>query len=590
MATATAVSIVLIVVMVLIVAGLGWAFRTRSPRAIDAILMVLALGAVTLQVSTLASDSKHKLSSREAFSSSSSAFALPPSSSSSAAAAAAAASRPVTAAATAAAAAEGPLPADVLSALTMYTSSLDPRSYDTKRGGKTWRNVAPFAPATAGSATCDGDKDSNLYFATVPAFTRGDGFVLGANKITGPFSHQLGIDGDRSYTVFFVSQLTGEVLPPNRGTVQVFKIFANTPGNNGLSLLLTNGGRAGDRIKMDVVLHVGDVKPAIAQGVIVDPRHKQLWIVTKAQTRFRVSIVDLGAPQYERASLIDTTISADLMKSVVFSNVDMTVNGGGVWNATLTAFGMLSKAMDDSNTVALYTHYKRELQRFDPQYVAMQAKIAEAANLRKCPYNSKTCAQCGGVRDWTNMTEVMAGGTTCLRAIDAFCSANPQHERCSCWSANNPDYNTTCRAYRSVFNGAELPLAPSPRGAGRAADDASKVCKAQMDDEAVSKIVRALQKQHLASGAVARRGGAGGGGDDKEGMCPADGRDAEDDDAADEDTHHRLPALPPPILPPRRRHHHHRHGNRGSKDRKDGDSSSDSDRDSDSDRRKHVRR
>ena len=343
--------------------------------------------------------------------------------------------------------------------LTTYVTCIDAHSYSPELG-KTWRNVAQ---TTVSTATCDGSSTvRDFSFKTNPSFSPKDGFALGTNTLTGPYSHQLGLNCDQSLSILILGRLTGDVSSP----ISMFKLFANTPNNNGLTLTLSDGSRVGTLIKAKATVTLGNLPPiactTAGNDITYDPRHKYVWIVAKDYGRLRVLMIDVDADTFERTTLLDTTVGAH--DSIRLSNVDMTINSQGTWNGNIFAFGLYSRALDERDASSLYDVYKTTFRAFDPEYIALQARLSEADRLRSCPYDSATCAACGGITDWTNPTLLLAnGGTPCLRQIDSFCTANPQHGRCSCWSTSNPDYDTTCRVYRSVFSGVQpkLPTIPT---------------------------------------------------------------------------------------------------------------------------------
>ena len=147
------------------------------------------------------------------------------------------------------------------------------------------------------------------------------------------------------------------------------------------------------------------------------------------------------------------------------ANVDATLNGRGNWNANLLAFAAYPRRLGDLEVAAAYAHFSSALLQFDPEHLRLAGLLADAAKARSCPFDPATCGACGGVKDWSAAADsVVTQGTECLRAIDRFCSANPQHPRCTCWDLANPEYGGTgCTYYRTVFNGAPIVVeAPKP--------------------------------------------------------------------------------------------------------------------------------
>ena len=384
--------------------------------------------------------------------------------------------------------------------MTVYVSSFKRASY-AEGSGKTWRNVAPNSAIASSQCQADGTvRDVNFYFKTTPTFSRRDGMQLGANVITGPYSHQLGLNADQAMSVVVYATFTSAgPAAGHGGQVSLFKVPANTPGGNGLALTMSNVGTTGGLVSASLSLAVGSAPPLAMKSVMFSPGHKYALVIVKSYGRVSVVMTDVDAGAFAKTVLLETNLAAQ--ESVILSNVDMTINAAGNWNGNLLAFAMYNRALTDLDVANLYAHYKDADRAFDPSYQALQTKLNEAATMRKCPYDEVTCSACGAVGDWTSQAAIVSAGDICLRQIDRFCSANPQHPQCSCWSTNHPAYAGTCKAYRSVFSGASScppvpPPAPKPDPPPPPPPPPQGI-QVPQSDEAIGKILDAVEARRL---------------------------------------------------------------------------------------------
>jgi hypothetical protein len=379
---------------------------------------------------------------------------------------------------------------DLPKSLRVYATTLDPRSYHSPvASGKVWKNLIGKAAASS----CDGQQGNavaapDFHFAQTPTFLAPDaGLGLGDNSLSGPQSHQLGVDGDGSYTVAVVFQPTGPL--PVLDTVSVFQIFANgSAGNNGFALTMRASGRAppssgappskrGGRegffsaaaatLSADVYMQVGSSSVVQSSSpVTLDPSHRYIIAASRDRGSMSASLIDLDDRQrgYTKTPLIAPTPVPSNTPRVSFANVDMTVNGANNWGANLIAIGVYAEALGDGSLNDLYRHYTASLREHDPAHIETKAKLEAARVAIACPFDDPTCAQCGGVKDWSAASAaiITSGGVTCLSAIDRFCAANPKHGRCSCWDSTNPEFGRSCAAYRAVFSGKAYDVSGCP--------------------------------------------------------------------------------------------------------------------------------
>lgn len=358
--------------------------------------------------------------------------------------------------------------ADMPLGMTLYVSCYADASY--AGAGKQWKNVAPHAVPSAPALT----------FFETPVFTRRDGFVMGSNGLTGPYSSDLGIRAHMAYTLFCVCMFT-HASAEDEGDAVVVHLFANTPGLNGLALRSRSvrdrapdhdhhgdkegdGGGGGDpfghtSLVLKTSLHLGGSFRGRGSPVRVSTKRRYMLTVTKDYRNVRLSLTDVEHDGGDAAG--GTT---ELLSGVVpeedaadgFSNKDALVNERRNWPANLLALGLYDRAIAEREVVALADHFRGIHRMFDPMYVALQREIAKREQMRACPFDATTCKACDEIRDWTDFPALVTAGEPCKAAITAFCSSHPSHSQCTCWSVNHPAYHGACKAYRCSVGSARL--------------------------------------------------------------------------------------------------------------------------------------
>lgn len=395
--------------------------------------------------------------------------------------------------------------------LSVYLSCYSDKSYpDGKSASKQWTNIAPLSgsdaaasspssssPPSRSSGNTNAPDRQSFNFYVTPTFSRRDGFVMRRNGVSGPYSVDLGIRGDMTYTIFFVA--SGRHLldeddraKPHKKTT-VFQLYANTPGMNGVSLTVSAPTTAASKTpqqqkttqkqkkqaptttssaatappssttKVDMQLRVGqhDViscRDEHGGPVQVNTNHKYLYVIQKDFGSARVTLIDIDAQEGDGAGVM-TTLAHETLSTratqVHFSNKDMTINEHRNWNANLLAFGMYDRAISDREIITLYDHYRSIHKQADPMYVRLLKEIRKREALKACPFNARACSLCSEVKDWTDFQSVVTASDDCKAAIAKYCSDNPTHEKCACWSVNHPNYSTSCKAYRCAVGGSK---------------------------------------------------------------------------------------------------------------------------------------
>jgi hypothetical protein len=360
------------------------------------------------------------------------------------------------------------LPESILANLTLFVSTNRVNTDDVM----VWKNLAS-------KSTCekcllvDGSVVSpDLKFNRIPTFldneTNRPAFHLGTGtSLTGPPSHQLGIDGNRSFGIFFVARMT---LPNYtvESSTKAFQIFANTSSNNAMTLMfLPEPQVVGVRIGSgDVIL--GDSKDTLRKPIYPDQFY--LWMVSKSYSELEVTAVNLENHRLEPITMLRATLPP-MKEQLILSNLPITINSDYRWNAGLMAFGISSMKFYTKDVLDLAQHYRAVFMDMDPEVLAFKKKIRALTDkvdaTKECPFNKETCLACeGAVIDW-NTPDWYLGDVhpRCLRAIASFCVANPNHKRCLCWASSKiKDKDSACRKYRSIFDGSsseDIPKCPS---------------------------------------------------------------------------------------------------------------------------------
>ncbi len=355
--------------------------------------------------------------------------------------------------------------------LVVHVTSFDLASYSGKASsGKTWHNIAvPSALGAGAGDSCSGGElgGEDFQFRSTPSYSPSSGFSMAGNPLTGPMCHMLGIDANLPFTIAFVFQPTGDL--PAQEEVELLMLSANTAGMTGLRVALKAplapapgvaqpaSASASTALTTTLSVRLGSAD-AVSAAVTVDKQRRYLLVVSRDSGGAAASVVDLDAATYARTNVLSGAGGggASGPESIKLSNMDSLVNGGGKWNASLSALMIYARSLSDLELGALYTYYADAYNRFDPAFIQMQGVKAAAAALRACPYDVTTCAACAGVKDWSGGSDAVlaAGGEACGRAIDRFCTANPTHPRCTCWDPNAATYTTaSCRAFRGAFSG-----------------------------------------------------------------------------------------------------------------------------------------
>ena len=382
--------------------------------------------------------------------------------------------------------------------ITLYLSCYDAKSYSDKFG-KTWKNVAPPSSSSTSFAKSKQQQlqqqsERNFSFSSTPVFSRRDGYSLRDAFINGPYSVDIGIRGDAGYTIFFVAKgahvnetktTTEEAVDAEEGegdenrneNVTIFKLYANTPGLNGVSLVASKPPsdlsentvlEEVDTVKVNMTLLIGQTNAIRTEKPVkINPKHRYLFVVVKDLGSAKIIMFDVDSSDEPRSLLAENVLSQEA-DPVHFSNKDMTINETRNWDANILAFGTYERAISERETTTLFDHYKRIHREFDPAYLRLLEEVREKERAKECPFSTKTCAMCHAVKDWTDLQQIITADEDCKAAIAKFCAGNPSHEKCKCWNVNHPNYSTSCKTYRCAVGGSKTqpecapPSSPPP--------------------------------------------------------------------------------------------------------------------------------
>jgi hypothetical protein len=339
--------------------------------------------------------------------------------------------------------------------LVLYYTTFNSLSYTPNT--KEWRNVIDTTKTKSGELKCN----SSMYFDLLPSFSKVLGFTLGPNKLTGPFSNTLGINFRGQYSVvmaFKHGNLQNDTT--QYGKIELFKLWANSPNNNGMSLFIEAGSLqfVNNTQFGKLMFQYADYSPVhckISKDDDLIPIEANILcfvFIVKLDDKVRVMYMT------ERSNNVNTLAQFNVATTdVTFSNKEMAINRFGNWNSNLFNYAVYGNAVSDVTITNIYQHIKNlYIATNDPSYRPVVNKYNETIDkLNKfisCPFDEKTCKSCEGVKEWNDISQVITAPSKCRKAISAFCKTNVTHPFCKCWDKKNDSFNTSsCKALKSVF-------------------------------------------------------------------------------------------------------------------------------------------
>lgn len=352
--------------------------------------------------------------------------------------------------------------------LTMYFNSFLATSTNSVRTQRVWKNMVPPLPG------CSDESSTHLTFDSVPG-TYNRGFYLRENKLTGPPSHMLGINGQTSFSMFFTLKFETFTNTSDK-PMDLFRIYANTETINGLSMTIedtmTNvganytlnmriqygsknkclacvGGQNCESFDTDVVQGEEFVIP----GVILNTNNIYTFVLIKDFDHIKLVM------SYNNMSIHEVLVDKHLsiQEDVAFSNKEFKLNPHGNVNAITYFVGFMDRALNEGAVSMLRTHIRDYLNILDPDITSRVEEIAELEKqlqtYQVCPYDSVTCQSCPQIQDWGKPNAIEVADNTCLSAIAQYCTTHKTDDGCQCWDPNNQRYNTSgCESVRRAYD------------------------------------------------------------------------------------------------------------------------------------------
>ena len=335
--------------------------------------------------------------------------------------------------------------------LVVYLTAFNSESYKT---GKIWKNLVK----KTSSAKCMSDQEFS--FENTPVYSRQSGFYLGNNRIIGPYSNNIGIQFLDTFTIVIVCK--HKVLDTSASEIELFKLYANSSDNNGLSLYIQSGSitNTANTQTGRLSLKYADQEPVLcridtnSEVMQFDKSAVSYYFVVKNTDVLRLLYLDSSS------STLHTIATLTLSNTdVTFSNKEMVINRLMNWNANIYAFGLFESALSDTDITNVYNHINNEYQKnIDVHFTDMVSNYNDIVNklskLKACPYDEKVCSECTSVVDWTDLSQIVSANAGCLKSINDFCALNADsHPFCACWKTSSTDYNSDrCKLLRSLFS------------------------------------------------------------------------------------------------------------------------------------------
>lgn len=365
---------------------------------------------------------------------------------------------------------------EISDGLTTYLSAFDRASLPDD--GRTWIDLAPRVRPAAADAV---NKDASFVFDFPPMFSRTSGVFMGSNnRLVGPKSDALGIAFHRTFSVVLVVKHgslrpTTESVAADAAPMEILKLYANSPNNNGLCLrILPASVKTSDNTQTGTLeLEYADAAPMACK---VDPAHAGIdlnrdlltfYYIVKDTDHVRVIAMNQANDAMTTILKFDvpTTVSG-----VTFSNKEMVVNRNLNWNGHVLAMAVYDRALTTEMTSEFHTHVLKAFYRqVDPNLPGLIKKqqAAEKAlqDLKSCPFNgtddgngpSRACGACGDVA-WSDPMQWLTASPECRAAIAEHCQrhstdADTRTSICRCYDPSYPLYGSpACRMVRAALS------------------------------------------------------------------------------------------------------------------------------------------
>lgn len=345
---------------------------------------------------------------------------------------------------------------DIQNKLVVYLTVFNKTSFNNM--GKTWNNIAKIKT----DGTCDAGDNSSFTFEMAPVFSRRNGLYLGNNRMVGPLSSAIGIQFHNTFTIVFACKHGNLLVDHQNSEIELIKLYANSPNNNGLSLFIQKGSVQNDNNTQTgtLMLQYANTDPHICK---VDKDHSYInfdkdiltfYYIVKDTDNVRVLMMN------ENSNVIVQILKFTITNTDInFSNKEIVINRLLNWNGNMFNTAVYDRALSDEQVSNFYTHCMNEyLKNIDPNFIKMLDQYNDTLrvlrDLLKCPYDKTVCEACQSVTKWSDITQVLSSPLQCKKSINDFCANNTINPLCKCWDTSSSIYKTeNCRIYRSIFSG-----------------------------------------------------------------------------------------------------------------------------------------
>lgn len=361
--------------------------------------------------------------------------------------------------------------------LTLYYSAFSKGSYTSDEDSKQWMNISPYLKKEKetnpnNSQILPYDKSHISASDESPYVQRRDGVSLRDQMLIGPPSHLLGIKGNASFTIFMVCRFNRFNKPdkPDKPDKpgehhELLKLYGNTDQNNGLLLTLEPQAHEKDAqiISVKWALQFGADPPLESAGSARNAKEGDkmlrlnitkpyMFVVKKELKEISLTVHDMSTDASSDAIQVAIPATDVQDNNVLLSNKELRINQNKMIDGVLFAFGVYNEALTDVSN--LHHHLFKELDKRTDDFMdkarLMVAFQQELEQMRACPFDVNICRECADVDDWTNINEIVLSSDKCKKAIDEYCTANPNDSKCICWSEDKLK-EPNCRAFVNIF-------------------------------------------------------------------------------------------------------------------------------------------
>lgn len=337
---------------------------------------------------------------------------------------------------------------------TVYLTTFNTASYPGS--GSEWMNVAYKEP----TEECNKVNNKKFMFENTPIFSKKNGLMMGTNRIFGPYSNNLNISLQSTFTIYFACR-HGEFIN-NTNEVELLKLYANSKDNNGLALFIqANSIETANNVQSGNLMFkfVDDNNTTECKlrsedtSLTFDKINMSMYFIIKDVDKIRILYMLGGSSTINQLANINISET-----NSTFSNKELVINRFQNWKGCLYQFGIIPEAVSDSTVSSLYNHvYGEYLKVTNEDYINLSndfnALLDYLKNFTACPYDQTVCSTCSSVTKWNDINQIVSAPQECKDAINNFCKVNTKHALCKCWDTMYSGYQTdSCRMYRSIFS------------------------------------------------------------------------------------------------------------------------------------------